>query len=145
MAVINFCSGLFIIYNVTYVFSIHISSDILKRETLITSNNGGLMHKYIWILLAITLVDVSITSFGIYHGHITEKNPIMAWYIKEGGLKLFIAVKIILTFLGIAIFETLHCKKLISSLLREQVYVATILLYLAIFSLSMVFINETSI
>ena len=81
-------------------------------------------------LFLIVLVDTGSTIIGLNLGIFNKEiNPVMAWYLHNGGTILFAAVKIGITTVAIGIIEVCHWKKIVSEKTLNFYYLLVIIIY----------------
>ncbi|MFA4880336.1 MAG: DUF5658 family protein [Candidatus Doudnabacteria bacterium] len=104
------------------------------------------ISKYGQIVLLIGLVDLLITLIGIITGVCEETNPILKWSLAQGGVVLFIAVKMfVFLFIPVFIAELALKRSWARPKIINTCYVVVIIAYSIYYIVGTIRVNFSSI
>lgn len=97
-----------------------------------------------WALIGIVFIDTSSTAFQLHLGWIREANPLMEFYLSEGGILFFCLVKIIVFSSPLLIMTEWGVRKnVISKEKAGRYYAVTTIFYLVLFISITILLNAS--
>ena len=92
------------------------------------------------VLFAICIMDIISTSIVLELGG-REFNPVMNFVLKQGGIVLMILVKLLTIVFAVILLELARAKNMISQRRHRNYYLATIFLYVGIYTFFFIVAN----
>lgn len=108
------------------------------QHTSIISSKWG------WVLMMIVFIDTFSTALQLHLGWVREANPLMNFFVSEGGIMAFCFIKIIIFSSPMLIITEYGVRKNIIS--REKAgryYAVATIFYLLLFVIGIIFFNAS--